>query len=99
MKSQHSLGALPKLVPVGGKTCHQTFDSFIVDNRDPLVPRVGGESCDNELDVSFRLDCGQSADLCICDPSGAEKDVTQDSEVQNIVQNKFNLLSIMCVQE
>ena len=119
------MGALPKLGPVGGKTCHKTFDSFIVDNRDPLVPRVGGESCDssmfrfvwivdnrdplvprvggescdNELDVSMRLDCGQSADLCICDPSGAEKDVTQDSEVQNIVQNKFNLLSIMCVQE
>ncbi len=41
------MGALPKLVPVGGKTCHQTFDSFIVDNRDPLVPRVGGESCDS----------------------------------------------------
>ena len=52
-----------------------------------------------QFDVSIRLDCGQSADLCICDPSGAEKDVTQDSEVQNIVQNKFNLLSIMCVQE
>ena len=52
-----------------------------------------------QFDVSIRLDCGQSADLCICDPSGAEKDVTQDSEVQNIVQNKFNLVSKMCVQE
>ena len=93
------------LVPrVGGESCDSSMFRFvwIVDNRGPVVPPVGGESCDKN---SVYTRCFDSFGLWTIGgslhlgPSGAEKHVTQDSEVQNIVQNKFNLVSIMCVQE